>query len=139
MNNNDVRDAIVRSLILEFPNSKVYGEQIKQGLQPGSFFVHVVTGQHSKLLGPRYNRSLSFDVRYFGRSNEERHEVAEALYEALEYITAAGNLLRGTDMRHEVIDDVLHFFVDYDFHLLRKKAPLPKMRSMRQEGRIKNG
>lgn len=45
--------------------------------------------------------------------------MAEQLYWCLEYISVAGDLTRGTQMHYEVIDDVLHFFVNYDMFVNR--------------------
>ena len=45
--------------------------------------------------------------------------MAERLYWCLEWISVAGDLTRGTQMRYEVIDNVLHFFVNYDMFVYR--------------------
>lgn len=77
------------------------------------------------VVGGRYYREHAFDVHYFPaedtEANEEMHEVGDTLYEALEYITLGEGLIRGTGMRYEVIDNVLHFFVSYNLFLMRKK------------------
>lgn len=46
--------------------------------------------------------------------------MASILLEALEYITLVnGDLLRGTNMHFENVDDVLHFFANYNVHLIQ--------------------
>ncbi len=39
----------------------------------------------------------------------------------LEYIDVKGDVMAGTKMRSEIVDDTLHFFVNYDFTIFRKK------------------
>ncbi|MEJ9220715.1 hypothetical protein P4H46_21340, partial [Paenibacillus glucanolyticus] len=63
--------------------------------------------------------------------------VASQLLDVLEWVEIDGMKFRGTGMNFEVIDDVLHFFVDYNYHVMRAKAPGIKMNQMKQEGRLK--
>ena len=65
--------------------------------------------------------------------------MAEQLYDCLEYIQIAGGNCCGRRMRHEIIDGVLHFFVDYDFHVLRERPEEPKMQDLHVEGRLVDG
>ena len=44
----------------------------------------------------------------------------EQLHSALEYITVDGDLIRGTDMHCEFVDDVLNFFVNYDMYVYKE-------------------
>jgi len=90
-------------------------------------------------LGARYMRAHSFDIHYFPRdnANEEAHDMAEKLYDALEWIEYDDVLYQGRGMNHEIVDGVLHFFVDYAFRVRRVVPEPPKMDSMEQEGYLK--
>lgn len=136
---NDVRDGVIGKLDELYPDVKVTGEEIQQGLGSRRFFVKILTAGHTKELGRRYRRVHSFDVHYFGPTNEELHSRAETLYGGLEYITVPGGITRGTRMRHEIVNEVLHFFVDYDFRVIQEKSAGTKMRTLKQEANVKNG
>jgi hypothetical protein len=63
--------------------------------------------------------------------------VASQLLDVLEWVEMDGMKFRGTGMNYEVIDDVLHFYVDYNYHVMRTKEPGIKMGQLEQEGRLK--
>jgi hypothetical protein len=136
---NDVRRAVIATLGKQFPMIKVYGEEIEQGFEAPAFFVKLLSASHTKELGPRYMRTHSFDVHYFplDGQNEDAHDMAEKLYEALEVIEYNGVQYRGTNMNHEIVDSVLHFFVDYNVYVRRITPEVPMMQNMEQEGYIK--
>ena len=48
-----------------------------------------------------------------------------------------GVLYQGRGMNHEIVDGVLHFFVDYAFRVRREFPEPPKMGSLEQEGYVK--
>lgn len=136
---NDVRRAVMAALNRQFPTLKIYGEEIVQGFEAPAFFVKLLSAVQTQELGPRYMRMHSFDVHYFplDDKNEDAHDMAEKLYEMLEVIEYNGVQYRGTNMNHEIVDRVLHFFVDYNVHVRRVVPDVPKMQTMEQEGYIK--
>lgn len=102
---------------------KIYKEEVKQGLVEPCFNIVVLEPSQEAKLPNRYLRSYPIDVHYFPKTNtkNEMYEVAEQLLIDLEYITVLDNLCRGTKMRYEIVDGVLHFFVNYDF-FVKKEA-----------------
>lgn len=139
----DIVDAVILKLSQTFPSATIYEEEIKQGLAEPCFFVKLFPVAQDKEFGRRYKRYHTFDVHYFPLSkddaNVEMHDVAERLYDVLEWISMGSGLHHGSKMNHEIVDGVLHFFVSYDFHLMRPKADVPKMQTLTKEGFIKNG
>ena len=127
---NDIRTAVFHQLAERFPDIKRYCEEI---------FVKLLTASQTQELDIRYMRTHSFDIHYFpeDNSNSEAHDIAEQLYDALEVIAYNGVQYRGINMNHEVVDGVLHFFVDYDFHVRRVVPDEPKMGDIEQEGYLK--
>ncbi|HBF2884833.1 TPA: hypothetical protein KN186_001018 [Clostridioides difficile] len=100
-------------------------------------------GEFLCLLGPsgRELKKNSFDVHYFPKSNDksfEINEVAEMLLEELEYIEIDGDLVRGTNMNFEIVDNVLHFFVDYNYFTI-KSNDTDKMDTVELFGGLKRG
>ncbi|NEZ43311.1 hypothetical protein GQA12_17385 [Paenibacillus alvei] len=138
---NDVRSGVISALNRIYPDMDIYGEEIKQGLEEPCFFVKLFPFSQDREFGRRYKRFHSFDIHYFPRSetdaNEEMFEVAEKLLDHMEYIEVAGSICRGTNMEHEIVDGILHFKIDYDFHVLRRKKDEPAMKTLDQKGLIK--
>ncbi|MCZ0853048.1 hypothetical protein O0547_26145 [Brevibacillus laterosporus] len=136
---NDVRNAVMSAIKKAYPTAKVYGERLPQGFKEPCFFVLMLEGSQDKELDRRYKRFHPFDIHYFASSNSERYEVAEKLTDILGLIEMQGKPIRGTKMRHTIVDDVLHFFVDYNFHVVRPKPVVPTMQKLKIEGGLKDG
>jgi len=135
---NDVKDAVVSTIVATFPTMDVYDERMPQGFQEPCFFVLMFPVSHSKQRDRRYMRSHSFDIHYFNNNNYTAcRDMAEQLYSLMELITMDGNMIRGEAMTHEIVDGVLHFNVRYDFYVLKERTPEDKMQSLLQEGRLK--
>lgn len=117
---NSIIEAISVSLNSEFGDGyKIYMEEIEQGLEEPCFFIFCLKPSNDLFLGKRYFRTNPFCIQYFPESREKQREcngVAEQMYDCLEYITMDSdtNPIHGTKMKHEVVDGVLSFFVNYD-------------------------
>ncbi|MFC3788361.1 DUF6838 family protein [Paenibacillus sp. GCM10012307] len=142
---NDVRHAVSRALDAAFPDVPIYGEEIKQGLDPPCFFVKLFPVVQERQQGRRYIRQHTFDIHFFPRgfetgrtetANEDIHQLSDMLYDVMEYIDCNG-MIRGSGLRHEVVDGVLHFFVSYDLHVLRQRPASSPMQAMDMEQELK--
>ncbi|MFD2613542.1 phage tail terminator family protein [Paenibacillus gansuensis] len=134
MDINDVRDGIFEKLAELFPAIGRFGERPQQGIGKGKhFYVKLLQGGSEHLLHHRHKRTHAFDIHLFNCSNKEAYSIAETLISGLRYITVPGGQLRGSGMRHEVIDDVLHFFVDFNFHVMQAVPAGTPMRTMNTE------
>jgi hypothetical protein len=71
--------------------------------------------------------------------NVEILDTIERLNSALEYITFEGDLFRGTKMSYEVDDNILHFFVNYNFYIYKERETIDAMESMAVETGVKKG
>ncbi|WP_144511600.1 DUF6838 family protein [Bacillus sp. FJAT-22090] len=134
---NDVITAISIKLYETFGESyEIYTESIEQGFKEPAFFIALLNPSFAQVVGSRYHETLPFDIHYFGRGNMDTYSTADKLMAEMEYIKLLnGDLLRGTKMKGEVVDGVLHFFVNYNFHVYKVKDPLDKMEDLK----IKNG
>ncbi|MEK4355196.1 phage tail terminator family protein [Paenibacillus sp. FSL R5-0475] len=138
----DIKNALIKKLSLFTPEYPVYDEAVEQGMKQPCFFVLLLESSQVRGVNRRYQRFNPFDVHYFPQRKsaalrEECELVAEKFYSELEYLTGHSGIYRGTGMRHEIVDGVLHFFVEYNVHLIRDKAPEIKMQTMKQGGGIK--
>ena len=112
---------------------EIYTEEIKQGLQEPCFFIKCIAPTKSVFLGNRYKVTNQFCIQYFpteGHEQSECNDMMETLNDILEYVTADTDLLHGTNMHGEVVDGVLHFFVNYDFFTYKEKQSEEPMESI---------
>jgi len=119
-----LKDAIINKL--SELNIKIYDETVKQGFQEPCFFVQFLINTHRHLLDNRYQRLNTVEIMYFSdnprASKEDYDNMAEILFEKLRYLVIDDGdekqVIRATgDITSEVIDDVLHLTVNYDYHL----------------------
>ncbi|WP_341465521.1 phage tail terminator family protein [Clostridium uliginosum] len=107
----------------EFPNVTVYDEEIKQGFKKPYFFVKILTSNQIKELNRRYKRNVYFDISYFSDKesiNLDYFNMADSLYKTLEYVEVDSKKYRTLNMKHEIVDEVLHFMFQLKFNLLKK-------------------
>lgn len=119
---------------------EIYLDEMKQGQKEPCFFIACLGGKQQQELGNLYKREQAFDLRYLPKeksSTAEAYSTADVLNMEMEYIMVEGNLVRGTKMRHEVIDGVLHFFVNYDLRLRKVVEPAPLMEELTIKEKVK--
>lgn len=118
----DIMDGVSNKLHELFGNCEIYGDtDVVQGLSPPCFFIAVLEPRENCLIGNRRFRQYPIDVEYFpavDKDNMECLNVADSLFEGLEYIILSnGDLLHGTNKHYEIIDSVLHFRINYNVFL----------------------
>lgn len=124
---NKLIDAISIKLNQVFGDDyEINSENVKQGLKEPCFFIKVLNPTQSQIVGQRYFKDNPFDLHFFPKiegNNEEINNVAENLFDAMEYIQLLdGDLVRGTHMHYETVDNVLHFFVQFNMFVKKEKA-----------------
>lgn len=122
---------------------EVYAEDIPQGFKEPCFSIIHILSDRSAKLPTRYLSRNRFDIHYFPKSKlqakSEMRSVAETLFLSLEYINVLDNLCRGTKMSYEIIDGVLHFFVNYDMYLAKEKPKSqPDMTTLKSTLEVNN-
>lgn len=119
---NEIVKGIAKKLSETF-DCKIYKENIPQGFEKPCFYIQHVQTFNSKKLANRYLRQNYFDVMYYPKDsykeNSEIYDVIEKLFLCLEEIFVLDNLVRGVKMSPEIVDGVLHFFVNYDMFVKR--------------------
>lgn len=129
---NDIITGISKKLYAVFGEDyAVYVENVEQYLQKPCFCITHVSTNRQRISKQRYLSRNLFDILFFASENEPKkqmNDVADTMLDELEYIDVQTNdLLHGTEMRHEIIDDVLHFFVNYNLVLLKTESTGNKM------------
>ena len=117
-------DGISLKLNEEFGDEyKIYPEEVKQGLNRPCFFIKLLSSDNTKVVGDTYHRTNPYCVHFYPDiTNEAKtvcQEMLERLYQALEYITVDGNLVRGVNMSGEIHDEILLFYVSYNVFVRR--------------------
>lgn len=132
---NDIIQGIADALNDTFGSGySVYKEDIPQGFEEPCFSIVHIMSENSGKLPVRYHRRNRFDVHYFPKDERnaktEMYSVAESLFLALEYINVLDNSCRGTKMSYEIIDGVLHFFVNYDLYITKNIESQSSMQTL---------
>ena len=116
---NKIIDGICIAINTKFGDEfEIYTESVEQGFEEPCFSILCLKPTIDQFLGKRYFRTSQFCIHYFPHTNEPKAEcysVKERLFNALELITVDGDLIRGTEIHSEIEDDVLSFFVNYNF------------------------
>lgn len=139
---HDIQQGIIHSLQQQFPDIPVLTELPGEDFIPPGLQVKLFPVEQTREMGRRYRRSHSFEVLYYSSPDEsdvEKLDIAERLFAGLEYIEAAGELIRGGQFRQEIVEGVLHFYGSYSFHVMKVKPESVQMQTLNQEGFIRNG
>lgn len=96
-------------------NFEIYNENVKQGFEYPCFFIKFLKSTRKDYLGTRHKRTYHFDIHYFSdKGNTDMYGVLDQLKELLKFITLPnGDVLKGSDIDGEIIDDVLHVNVSF--------------------------
>lgn len=137
---NAIIRSISRAINVEFGDHyENHMEKIQQGLKEPCFFIQCPNPTSALFVGKRYVRQNQFCIQYFPETEQiqqECNDVGERLLSCLEYIRVDDRMLRGTKMKYQVTDDVLHFFVNYDFFASRANEETP-MNELESETTVK--
>lgn len=142
---DEIRKAILRKInSFRDKDTKIYSEGIEQNFQEPCFYVKELRSNQDRGLGNRYKRGHLYDIHYFpnpnsSTKNADMREMAEILYDQMEYIELEGRPLMGLDMSHRIVDGVLHFFVRYPMFVYKETDPIPKMENLEIKGGLKYG
>lgn len=139
---NTLITSISISLNAEFGDKyKIHREAKKQGLQEPCFFIQCLNPTENLFFGKRYFRQNQFCIQYFPEDelhgNQECCAVAERLLSCLEYLNVSGDPVMGTKMRYEVVDGILHFFVNYDMFVYKVVEFAPALERISSETHVK--
>lgn len=138
---NDIMDAVTRRLgVLFGDGAAIYTDPVGQGLLEPCFFFSVLEPSRKPMLGRRSFQETGFCIQYIPeetnpQKRRELNQVADALFDGMEYITLAnGDMLRGTGRSFRVEDGVLNFFVNYNLYLMTPAEAMDAMGELKWKG-----
>ncbi len=121
---NALINAIAKAIKKEFSQCNLYTEQLEQGFESPCFFILCISHKEHDRLAVRFLAEHTFCISYFPqKGKQECWEVQSKLNRLLEQIKLDNGFVRGTNRKGEIHDNVLHFFVDYDFYMRKEKQP----------------
>lgn len=135
VSSQSIVQGIIDALHTEFgADYTYYANKVPQNFKEPAFYVRQVSASMDLILGRRYLRRGLFRIVYFAGKRktpeQEMNGVADRLYPVLEYIKMDGDLIRGTEMEHEIEDEELHFTVHYDIFVMRPRPEAPLMQEL---------
>jgi len=145
MKTSDIKQGIIDAIAAAFPSATIYAEKVPQNFEDGSFRVKSITATNRPELDTRRWREVQFDILYFPAAMEEAEAewelVRDKLFQTVEWITVAGDTMRGTELAgdYDAEQEVGHFRVTFGAHLLEVHEPGPKMENVIQNGVQSNG
>lgn len=138
---NKIIDGICIAIHSEFGDDyEIYTETVEQGLKEPCFSIACVNPASEQFFGKRYFRTNQFCIHYFPSSSDKKTEcysVLEKLMNSLELITVNNEVIRGTEMHGEFVEDVLHFFVNYDMFVYKEQEKEPAMEDVEYKSDVK--
>ena len=118
---------------------KIYTENVEQFLNPPCFYIELLQSSMQQIVSRRYRLENLFDIHFFTNENEPKNDfrrVADILYDALEYISVDNDLVRGLNMHYEIVDDVLHFLLNYNMNVQKEITPTDKMETLQTRSEL---
>lgn len=116
---NEIFNGISQKLNETFGDTyPIYSERIDQDFTEKCFFIDLLNPSIQPFVGERYLRSYPFDIRFFPEENENQTaeicNVADQLCDCMRMIKVDGSWVRGKNMKFNIVDNVLHFMVDFN-------------------------
>jgi hypothetical protein len=146
MRTADIKQGIIDAIAEAFPDATIYAEKVPQNFEDGSFRVKTITATNRAELGTRRWREVLFNILYFPKSTEEAEAewelVRDRLFDAVEWITVAGDKMRGADLSgdYDAEQEVGHVNVTFGAFLIEGRGPgIPTMETLETTGGLNNG
>ena len=109
-------------------NTKYTVSLFHRGFRSLVFFIKLLKSKITREVGNRYFLEQKFNVHYFPLGPSKNQEILDAvdkLNMALEYVTDLdGNVYFGSKISYEIVDEILHFFIEYDFFGFKNQMTL---------------
>lgn len=146
LSSNDVISAITSNLLDSFEGeiTTVYKDTPVQGMIKPCFFIQQLEAIHNNQMRNTAIRTYFLDVRAHPPDSENNkitwcNNIGFKLMEVLESIYICNELVRATSIRYEIQEEVLHFFVEYSFKVVKVLPPETKMETLETMERIEYG
>ena len=128
---NKIINAISQAIYQEFgENYGIYSESVAEEVRKPYFYIYNTNHSLEAKLGNRYIHKNTFMIQYFPALTNAKEEIGNVigqLEEVLEFIMIDNNLVHGSSMKSNTVDDVLNFQIEYNVHMLKKVEESERM------------
>lgn len=121
-----------------FPDKKIYTEELTANAD-GKIFIMVNNPSQSRELGGMRKRSVSFDIAYVCRKNDnmDYHDWTDKMYDNFEYIEINDKTYITQNLHADKFDGIYHFLFDLQYRVIKDKDKI-YMDRLKQNGGLKN-
>lgn len=126
--------SVTKNLRAKFTTIPVINEDLPQNLPEPCFYIAVLSASKKELLNDRYILNVPLDIHYFPSNTKNKKSEMNTvsmellhsfrfldLYEPVNNVLTKVGMLKGFNFHTEIVDNVLHFFVEYK-PTIRNKA-----------------
>lgn len=112
----------------------IYTEAVAQDADAPCFFVLCTQPSINRWMCDEYYQKVPIIVQYLPTDSDnyrsECSEVFEKLSYCLDKIPFDGSFMHGSELRGEIMDGVVNFFVNYNTMVVKNTTPTPAMRNI---------
>lgn len=132
-------EAIAARLKELFPDKRICVDELTERAD-GKIFIIVNNPSQTRELGGMRKRSVSFDISYVCRKNDnlDYHNWIDKMYYNFEHIKVGDTVYTAKNLHADKFDGIYHFLFDLDYRIYYKNEAV-KMAKLKQNGGIKNG
>lgn len=129
---NSLLNAVTKQLGTKFGTTyHYYKEDLEQNFTKPCFTVDMRLPVQRSRSPIMYDRTMPVVIHYFTNNEKtkkrELYDMAEQIFECLEYLNYKDGLLRGEDISWRVTEGVLQFFITYELRTMRTDLDKDKM------------
>lgn len=129
---NEIINGVAVALSTAFGEGyKIHKNDISQGFDAPCFFIALLQPMNTPYPNKRKRHQNPFDIHFFPEDenyNGAMYETADRLNGVLQSILLLdGSSVRGTDVKWQIVDGVLHYFINYDVFALEPPEIVPEM------------
>lgn len=128
-------EALSRVLDSLISDVNIYYETTKQDLKLPCFNIMFIKSSSKHLLGGMYRLGNPIHIVFISKTNEKFDllDIAEQMEKCLEILPITDNFkIRGTNINFEIEEDILHFFIEYDFNV----RELEKLKNLMENSEV---
>lgn len=119
----NIVSSISKVLSRNYPECKIYKNKVEQGMCMPCFFVSHLEGTQEKQGKNIFERAYFMNIRYHTKNpiRTNLDEIGFELMGLLDLLIDEEFKAFGNNIRFEIVDDVLQFFVTYKVRLYKSK------------------
>jgi hypothetical protein len=138
---NSLLNAITKQLGTKFGTTyHYYMEDFEQNFTKPCFTVDMRLPVQRSRSPVSYDRTMPVVIHYFTNNEKtkkrELYDMAEQIFECLEYLNYQDGLIRGEDISWRITEGVLQFFITYEFKTTRIDLDQDQMETLEESNSL---